>query len=90
MLLYRHDREGEERVELQPADLKLRAGSSRHDAGGAVHSVTQIIPHQLYNSELYDYDIALLKVCEFKMGVFFSVTLIFLCPFCVLVYHTSS
>jgi hypothetical protein len=65
MLLYYHDREGEERLELDPEDLKLRAGSSRHDAGGTVHGVTQVIVHHLYDPEVYDYDIALLKVCEF-------------------------
>jgi hypothetical protein len=71
MLLYRHDREGEERVELHPADLKLRAGSSRYDAGGTVHGVTQVIPHHLYDPDVYDYDIALLKVGEFEMNDFF-------------------
>ena len=69
MLLYHCDR-GEERVELQPAHLKLRAGSSRNDAGGTLHGVTQVIPHHLYDSDLYDYDIALLKVCETEMTVF--------------------
>ena len=72
MLLYLRDREGEKRVELQPADLKLRAGSSRHDVGGTLHWVTQVITHHLYDPEVYDYDIALLKVCEFEMTVFLS------------------
>ena len=72
MLLYDRDREGEKRVELQPADLKLRAGSSRHDEGGIVQGVTQVIPHHLYDPDVYDYDIALLKVCEFEMTVFLS------------------
>jgi hypothetical protein len=47
---------------LEPADLNLRAGSSRHDEGGTVHGVSEVIPHQLYDPDVYDYDIALLKV----------------------------
>jgi len=70
MLLYHRDREGEKRIELQPADLKLRAGSSRHDTGGTVHGVAQVTPHHLYDPDVYDYDIALLKVCESEMTVF--------------------
>jgi trypsin len=62
-------REGEKRIELQPADLKLRAGSSRHDTGGTVHGVAQVTPHHLYDPDVYDYDIALLKVNPlFKFG----------------------
>lgn len=52
----------DERVLLEPADLNLRAGSNKNDEGGTVHGVTQIIPHQLYDPDVYDYDIALLKV----------------------------
>ena len=72
MLLYHRDSKGEKRVQLQPADLKLRAGSSRHDTGGTVHRVTQVIPHHFYDPEEHDYDIALLKVCEFEVTVFLS------------------
>lgn len=55
-------RDGEDTVQLQPADLSLRAGSSRRDEGGTVHKVTEVIPHHLYDPAVYDYDIALLKV----------------------------
>ena len=72
MLLYHRDSKGEKREQRQPADLKLRAGSSRHDRGGTVHQVTQVIPHHLYEPGEHDYDIALLKVCEFEMTVFLS------------------
>jgi hypothetical protein len=75
MKICHHDRETEGRVELQPADLSVRAGSSRHDVGGTVYMVTQVIPHDLYDSDMYDYDIALLKVCELGMAAFVS-------PFC--------
>ncbi|XP_033606624.1 trypsin-1 isoform X2 [Cryptotermes secundus] len=50
------------KVLLESADLTLRAGSNRHDEGGTVHGVAQVIPHQLYDPDVYDYDIALLKV----------------------------
>jgi hypothetical protein len=89
MLLYRNDRDGEERVALLPVQLKLRAGSSRHDAGGTLHEVTQVIPHHLYDPNVYDYDVALLKVGEFEMTGF-PVALLFLCLFCMLRCHASS
>jgi hypothetical protein len=47
---------------VEPAALSVRAGSSRHDEGGSIHGVARIIPHPLYDPDLYDYDIALLKV----------------------------
>jgi len=72
MLLCHRDREGERRVELQPADLKLRGGSSRHDTGGILHGVTEVITHRLYDPDVYDYDIALLKVCESEITFFLS------------------
>jgi hypothetical protein len=53
---------------LEPAYLFLRAGSSRHDEGGTVHAVAQVIPHQLYDPEMYDYDIALLKVGDQRLS----------------------
>ncbi|PNF43456.1 hypothetical protein B7P43_G11490 [Cryptotermes secundus] len=55
-------RELDTKVLLESADLTLRAGSNRHDEGGTVHGVAQVIPHQLYDPDVYDYDIALLKV----------------------------
>jgi hypothetical protein len=47
---------------VEAADLSLRAGSSKHDEGGAVHGVARVMPHQQYDQDIYDYDIALLKV----------------------------
>jgi hypothetical protein len=40
----------------------VTAGSTNHDEGGTIHSVTKVIPHEKYNAEKNDYDIALLKV----------------------------
>jgi hypothetical protein len=50
------------REPIEAAALSLRAGSSRHDAGGRLHGVQRVIPHGLYDSDVYDYDMALLKV----------------------------
>ncbi|GFG35530.1 hypothetical protein Cfor_12796 [Coptotermes formosanus] len=62
-------REREGGAELQLADLSIRGGSSRHDVGGTLHQVTQVIVHHLYDPEVYDYDIALLKVKpQFRFG----------------------
>lgn len=57
-----HGRDWDEWVPVEAAALSLRAGSNRHDRGGAVHGVEQVIPHGLYDQDVYDYDIALLKV----------------------------
>lgn len=77
MLLHRHGREREGGAELQLADLSIRGGSSRHDVGGTLHQVTQVIVHHLYDPEVYDYDIALLKVSGFQVTVFVAILFIF-------------
>ncbi|XP_069685384.1 mite allergen Der p 3-like isoform X2 [Periplaneta americana] len=46
----------------KPEDVILRANSSRRDKGGFVHRATRIIPHESYDSESLDNDIALIKV----------------------------
>ncbi|XP_021914444.1 trypsin-2-like isoform X2 [Zootermopsis nevadensis] len=47
---------------VEAVTLSLRAGSNRNDEGGALHGVARVIPHQMYDQDVYDYDIALLKV----------------------------
>jgi hypothetical protein len=57
-----HGRDWDEGLLVEAVDLSLRAGSSKHDEGGAVHGVARVMPHQQYDQDIHDYDIALLKV----------------------------
>lgn len=45
--------------------FKVRVASSYHDEGGIlITNISSIIPHEWYDEDTYDYDVALIKVCN--------------------------
>lgn len=43
----------------------MRVGSSYHDEGGTLISdIASITVHKKYKNNVYDYDVALIKVCS--------------------------
>lgn len=44
--------------------ISVRSGSVWHDFGGVVHQVTSLVPHEKYDADCNDYDIAVFKVKE--------------------------
>lgn len=44
--------------------ISVRSGSRWHDFGGVVHRVTSLVPHEKYDDNSNDYDIAVFKVKE--------------------------
>lgn len=45
--------------------FKVRVGSSYHDKEGTLRAdISLIIPHEWYDEDTYDYDVALIKVCS--------------------------
>jgi hypothetical protein len=60
----------------------VRAGSSNANEGGTVHRVTKIIPHEKFNEEKKDYDIALLKVCTdltYHLATLYGTLCVYIC-----------
>lgn len=47
---------------VEETALKLRAGSTNHNAGGILYPVTKYYVHPSFNKGTMDYDIAILKV----------------------------
>jgi hypothetical protein len=48
---------------INAKELTIRAGSTYHEVGGTIHSVTGGFYHESYNSSNNDYDVAVLRVC---------------------------
>ena len=60
----------------------VRAGSSNPHEGGTVHTVTKIIPHEKFNGDKKDYDIALLKVCTdftYQLATLYDTLYVYIC-----------
>ncbi|KAJ8918131.1 hypothetical protein NQ315_011588 [Exocentrus adspersus] len=50
--------------EVTASRLSIRAGSSYHNSGGTVVKVSKIYQHSQFNSDTYDYDVAVLKLAS--------------------------
>jgi hypothetical protein len=59
---------------MEPDDLTVRVGSTYHEFGGTIHSVTGGFYHENYDeNNNYDYDVAVLRVCtDLDIGMYIS------------------
>lgn len=51
-------------IDNRSVSISVRSGSIWHDFGGVVHRVTSLVPHEKYEDDSNDYDIAVFKVNE--------------------------
>jgi len=64
----------------KPSDFVMSSDSNNPTSGGTIHSVTNIIVHERFNSSNWDYDVALVQVrITFNVTIYNEMCIIYCC-----------